>query len=205
MFVYLLTTFNWRLWRQNGISPLYIIWCEFLKHIGFRYIFFHGYEWTIINLTKLQYKTEHLAKYQLNIFCFYYNVWPSYVNLSQYRRKYISKICLCRSNATCASLSRNINGCLRQVSAQCFTTLVLPKIEHAATVWDPYIEFNINTLGKCQCRAARFVNGDYLRESSATSMLKELKWPPLQQRRTNTKMVMMYRRPWPKIVNTILE
>jgi hypothetical protein len=24
-------------------------------------------------------------------------------------------------------------------------------------------------------------------------MLKELKWPPLQQRRTNTKMVMMYR------------
>jgi hypothetical protein len=31
------------------------------------------------------------------------------------------------------------------------------------------------------------------RESSVTSMLKELKWPTLQQRRTNTKVVMMYR------------
>ena len=37
------------------------------------------------------------------------------------------------------------------------------------------------------------LNLDYSRESSVTSMLKELKWPTLQQRRTNTKMVMMYR------------
>ena len=53
-----------------------------------------------------------------------------------------------KANATCASLSRsrNINSCLRQVNAQCFTTLVLLEIEYAATVWDPYIEFNINAL-----------------------------------------------------------
>jgi hypothetical protein len=37
------------------------------------------------------------------------------------------------------------------------------------------------------------VNGDYSRENSVTSMLKELKWPILQKRRTNTKMVIMYR------------
>jgi hypothetical protein len=49
----------------------------------------------------------------------------------------------------------------------------------------------INKLEKCQRRAARFVNGDYSRESSVTSMLKELKWPTLQQRRTNTKMVIV--------------
>ena len=48
-------------------------------------------------------------------------------------------------------------------------------------------------IRKCQRRAARFVNGNYSRESSVASMLKELQWPPLQQRRTNTKMVMMYR------------
>jgi hypothetical protein len=53
-----------------------------------------------------------------------------------------------RANATCAFLSRNINSWLRQVNAQCFTTLVLPRIEYAATVWDSYIEFNINTLEK---------------------------------------------------------
>jgi hypothetical protein len=66
-------------------------------------------------------------------------------------------------------------------------------LEYAATVWDPYTKFNINKLEKCQRRAARFVIGDYSRESSVTSMLKELKWPTLQQRRTNTKVVMMYR------------
>jgi len=69
------------------------------------------------------------------------------------------------------------------------TTLVRPNLEYAATVWDPYTKLNINK----NKNAARFVNGDYSRESSATSMLKELKWPTLQQRRTNTKMVMMYR------------
>jgi hypothetical protein len=61
------------------------------------------------------------------------------------------------------------------------------------TVWDPYTKFNINKLEKWQRCAARFVNGDYSRENSVTSMLKELKWPILQQRRTNTKMVIMYR------------
>ena len=74
------------------------------------------------------------------------------------------------------------------VKAQCYTTLVRPTLEYAATVWDPYTKIQHK-----QRRAARFVNGDYSRESSVTSMLKELKWPTLQQRRTNTKMVMMYR------------
>ena len=98
-----------------------------------------------------------------------------------------------KANATCAFLRRNINSCSRQVKAQCYTTLVRSNLEYAATVWDPYTKFNINKLKKCQRRAARFVNGDSSRESSVTSMLKELKWPTLLQRRTNAKMVMMYR------------
>ena len=98
-----------------------------------------------------------------------------------------------KTNATCAFLRRNINSCSRQVKAQCYTTFVRPNLEYATTVWDPYTKFNINKFEKCQRRAARFVNGNYSRESSVASMLKELKWPTLQQRRTNTKMVMMYR------------
>ena len=89
-----------------------------------------------------------------------------------------------KANATCAFLRRNINSCSRQVKAQCFTTLVYPNLEYAATVWDPYTKSNVNKIEKCQRCAARFVNGDYSRESS--SVLKELKWPTLQQRRTNT-------------------
>ena len=61
-------------------------------------------------------------------------------------------------NATCAFLRRNINSCSRQVKTQCYTTLVCPNLEYAATVWDPYTKFNINKLEKCQHRAARLVN-----------------------------------------------
>ena len=74
-------------------------------------------------------------------------------------------------------MRRNIKSCSRQVKAQCFTTIVHPNLEYAATIWDPYTKLNKNKLEKCQRRAARFVNGDYSRESSATSMLHELKWP----------------------------
>ena len=88
-----------------------------------------------------------------------------------------------KANATSAFLRRNINSCSRQVKAQCYTTLVRSNLEYAATVWDLYTKFNINKLGKCQRRAARFVNGDSSRESSVTSMLKELKWPTLQQKK----------------------
>jgi hypothetical protein len=54
---------------------------------------------------------------------------------------------------------------------------IKPK-EAKQTVWDPYTKFNINKLEKWQRRAARFVNGDYSRESSVTSMLSKPKWPP---------------------------
>jgi hypothetical protein len=47
-----------------------------------------------------------------------------------------------------------------------FGGTVRPNLEYAATVWDPYTKFNINKLEKCQRRAARFVIGDYSRESS---------------------------------------
>jgi hypothetical protein len=73
--------------------------------------------------------------------------------------------------ASCCS-----GGCRSKVN------LRRPNLEYAATAWDPYTKFNINKLEKCQRRAARFVIGYYSRESSVTSMLKELKWPTLQQR-----------------------
>ena len=66
-------------------------------------------------------------------------------------------------------------------------------LEYAATIRDPYTKFNLTKLEKYQRRAVIFVNGDYSRESSVTSMLNEPKWPALQQRRTNIKMTIMYR------------
>ena len=36
-----------------------------------------------------------------------------------------------KANAICAFLRRNINSCLMQIKAQCYTTLVHPKLEYA--------------------------------------------------------------------------
>ena len=44
-----------------------------------------------------------------------------------------------------------------------------------------------------QRRAARFVKADYSRTSSLTAMLADLEWNTLQQRRRQSKTVMLYR------------
>ncbi len=87
--------------------------------------------------------------------------------------------------ANCAFLRRNISGCSKNIKAQCYTTLVRPNVEYAATIWDPHTKRNMDKLEQVQRRAARFVNGDYSSYSSVSNMIKDLKWPSLQQRRSN--------------------
>lgn len=81
----------------------------------------------------------------------------------------------------------------KKVKAHCYTTLVRPNVEYAATIWDPYTKQNIDKLEQVQRRAARFVNGDYSTYSSVSKMIKDLNWPLLQQRRQNMKLIMMYK------------
>ena len=44
-----------------------------------------------------------------------------------------------------------------------------------------------------QRQYARFICGDYRRTSSVKTMLNQLQWPTLQDRRKQAKIVMMYR------------
>jgi hypothetical protein len=66
-------------------------------------------------------------------------------------------------------------------------------MEYASPVWDPYTATNIAELEAVQRRAARFVKGDYHTTSSTSQMIKSLGWQSLEQRRTNAKLVTMYR------------
>ena len=56
-------------------------------------------------------------------------------------------------------------------------------LEYGSSVWDPFRQYQIDAVEMVQRRAARFVTSQYNRYQSVTSMLQELKWTSLQQRR----------------------
>ena len=67
------------------------------------------------------------------------------------------------------------------------------------SVWDPHTQDNKAKLEKVQRRAARFIHNTYNSEVSVTSLLKKLHWTPLEERRTKTKVTLMFK----AIKNTI--
>ena len=98
-----------------------------------------------------------------------------------------------KSNNSRAFLQRNIYQCPRKTKELCYKALVRPQMEYASMIWDPHTANNIHSLEMVQRRAARFVTGNYRRTCSLNSMLQQLQWPTLQERRAASKMVMMYR------------
>ncbi len=98
-----------------------------------------------------------------------------------------------RANSTRAFLQRNLRSCPTKTKALCYQTLLRPLMEYSCTIWDPSTQENINKLEAVQRRTARFVNNNYDRTSSVTTMLQSLNWEPLQQRRARYKVIMMYR------------
>ena len=59
--------------------------------------------------------------------------------------------------------------------------------------WDPFTEDNIRKLEAVQRRAARFVCNNYRQTASVSSMLSELSWPLLEQRRAEARLGLFHR------------
>ena len=89
-------------------------------------------------------------------------------------------------------LKRNLHSFPSTVKEKCYKSLVRPIIDRYC-VWDPHSKCNIDKLEMVQRRAARFVKGDYSRTSSVTAILAGLEWNTPQQRRMQSKTVMLYR------------
>ena len=90
-------------------------------------------------------------------------------------------------------LNLNIKRAPKKTKITAVNTLVRPKVEYAAAIWDPYTQDNINKLEGVQRRAARYVYNNYSHEASVTSMLNQLKWKSLQERRQNIRLCWFYR------------
>ena len=68
-------------------------------------------------------------------------------------------------------------------------------LEYDAIVWDPYKLQDIQSIEKIQRQAARYIKNDYCSrfDGCVREMLQDLKLQPLQQRRLESRLVMMYK------------
>ena len=73
------------------------------------------------------------------------------------------------------------------------TTLVRPQLEYAAIVWSPHTATDSTKFEAVQRRAARWATHDYQRTSSVTQMIKDLNWRSLEQRRIDSRLILMYK------------
>jgi len=105
-----------------------------------------------------------------------------------------------KANNTLSFLRRNISSCPRKIKETSYKTLVRPQLEYASTVWDHTTQTHNTAIESVQRRAARFIVGDYRRESSVTLMLQQLHLESLQSRRLKARCTTMYR-----IVNNLIE
>jgi len=104
-----------------------------------------------------------------------------------------------KANSVRAFLQRNISRCLPSVKVKCYETYVRPILEYCSTVWAPHTLQDCQKLETVQRRMARFIFNDYSYTSSVTRMLQDLHWATLKQRRTQAKLITLY-----KIVHNIL-
>ena len=66
-------------------------------------------------------------------------------------------------------------------------------MDYSSTVWDPFYQKDIDRLERVQRRAARFVFNDHKLISSATSMVCQLGWKPLAERRREHCLSILYK------------
>ena len=81
----------------------------------------------------------------------------------------------------------------KDLKSVAYKTLVRPQLEYASTIGYTHTTTDINKVEAVQRRAARWATRDYRYTSSATALLKDLNWRPLDQRRIDSRLVMMYK------------
>lgn len=76
------------------------------------------------------------------------------------------------------------------MKAAAYTAMVRPAVEYACTVWGPWSQKKIKSLGQVQKRAARFVHNNYSDRTPGcvTHMDKQLQWDSLEERRKTNRL-----------------
>jgi len=80
-----------------------------------------------------------------------------------------------------------------KVKSALYKSLVRPILEYACTVWAPHYHNDIQRIEAIPRRATRFAMNCYSKYQSVTSMLHQLDWLTLDDRRNQLKLMMMYK------------
>ena len=97
-----------------------------------------------------------------------------------------------QANRTLAFIRQNLSLCPPSIKKQAYTTLARSQLEYGAAILNPYGQNQIDSLEKVQRRGIRFITGSYNREDSVTAMRLDICLPTLQERRLQSRLVMMY-------------
>jgi hypothetical protein len=98
-----------------------------------------------------------------------------------------------KANKVLGFLRRNLKNCPREIKQKTYQAMVRPPIEYASSVWDPHTKENIQKLNMVQRRGARFVLHRYSRRDSPTQMLSQLGWQSPVRRRSETRLIFLYK------------
>ena len=104
---------------------------------------------------------------------------------------HINKVCS-KASRVLGFLRRNFWTAPKEVKHLSYQTLVRPILEYASPAWDPHFKKDVQRIEAIQRRAARFCTGNFKQTSSVTSMLKELNWESLEERRKNSRLCLMF-------------
>jgi len=89
-------------------------------------------------------------------------------------------------------LRHNLSHCSKQTKTTAYLSLVRPLTEYASCVWDPQYDSHVLELEKVQHRAASWVCSDYNYNTSFTTLLSQLQWHSLQDRRKYAKLTLFH-------------
>ena len=98
-----------------------------------------------------------------------------------------------KANTTLGLLRRHLHSCKPNIKEIGYKSLVRPKLEFCCSIWDPYHQDQKDQLEAVLRKATRFVMRNYKRDSSVSTIIQQLKWQSLEERRAVSRLTFTYK------------